>query len=355
MNTKNISSAALIISLIGIHSCRKAENPSGSSGTPEEVQKAIIYQLADNVIFATYQDMDSGAVALETHVNAFIQNGGEEELKACRESWLAIRGAWEKSEGFLFGPVATQNVDPRIDTWPVNFQSLDSVLTHNSTFDNAYIESLEDALRGFHPIEYLIFGQNGEKKAADFTQRQKDYLLALSHNLRGLCDLVVNEWHGGYYKEFTQPGSGSVYANQREVYEEIVQAIIGICDEVANGKILEPFSANDPSLEESPFSQNSMTDFTNNIRSVANIYYGAYSKNGKGLEDFVRLYNLSLHGKISMEIEAAIKSLENISLPFGQAITAEATKLQSAMDAINALKETLENELLPLVQLHSAE
>jgi hypothetical protein len=50
---------------------------------------------------------------------------------------------------------------------------------------------------------------------------------------------------------------------KRAVFEEIVNGMIGICDEVANGKMLDPFVAADPSLEESPYSQNSLTDFKN--------------------------------------------------------------------------------------------
>lgn len=355
MKNTTLFSLMAIVLIGSFNACRKADSQTASDETPAQVREAVITDLANKVILATYQDMAHGAVSLESSIQSFIQNGTETELTACRQAWIEVRKAWETSEGFLFGPVATENIDPRIDTWPVNFQDLDSVIQKNSNFDYSLIESLEDALRGFHPIEYILFGENGDKKAADFTQKEKDYLLALTVNLKSLCDQVVDGWNAGYLTDFKTPGAGSVYATQREVYEELVGAIAGICDEVANGKIMEPFAAKDPSLEESPFSQNSMVDFTNNLRSVSNIYFGNYKVDGKGLEDFVKLYNLSLHNKISLEIDAAIKSLENVSLPFGEAITGEAAKLQTAMDAINTLKETLETELLPLVQEFSAQ
>ena len=346
---RNISFVVVALVLTTLAACKK-DGDNNPVQNPDEVKKAVIADLAGNVIIATYDDMEQKATQLATDIAAFTNQSTDNNLTACRQSWFAVRQAWERSEGFLFGPVATNNIDPRIDTWPVNYQSLDSVLQNNATYTDSYIESLEDALRGFHPIEYLLFGQDGTKKAADFTQRQKDYLAALTENLKKLCVQAAADWHNGHKAEFTTPGGTSVYGTQREVYEELVNAIAGICDEVANGKIKEPFDAKDPSLEESPFALNSIKDFTDNIYSVQNIYTGRYTADGRGLEDFVKIYNLSLHNKITLQIQAAINSLNNITVPFGQAITQQPTQVQNAMDAINQLKETLEVDLLKLVQ-----
>ncbi len=342
------------IALSSLAACKKDDDDKDENADPATVKKEIVTSLANNVILPTYADMGTLSNTLYTAITTFNANSTDANLQACRNAWLSVRNAWESSEGFLFGPVATNNIDPRIDTWPVNYVSLDSVLQNQDTYTNAYIESLEDALRGFHPIEYLIFGQDGTKTAADFTPRQKDYLLALAENLKGLCNQVTADWNATYTTQFLNPGSTSVYTTQREVYEEVVNAIIGICDEVANGKIKEPFDLKDPSLEESPFALNSIKDFTNNMHSVENIYFGKYSSNdGRGLEDLVKIYNLSLHNKISQQIQAAIQSLNNITMPFGQAINGQATQVQNSIDAINTLKGTLEDELLPLVQTYT--
>ena len=195
--------------------------------------------------------------------------------------------------------------------------------------------------------------QENNKKVAAFNANEYAYMAALVQNLKKLCDQAAADWHNGHKTDFTTPGGTSVYGSQREVYEEVVNAMAGICDEVANGKIKEPYDQKDPSLEESPFALNSIKDFTDNIRSVENIYTGKYNVDGRGIEDFVKLYNLSLHNKISQHIQAAVNSLNNITLPFGQAITQQATQVESAMAAINTLKETLETELLPLVQANT--
>jgi uncharacterized iron-regulated protein len=199
---------------------------------------------------------------------------------------------------------------------------------------------------------------NGNKTASQLTARELEYLVALTDNLNTLTSSLAGYWNpaaaGNFHAEFNAAGSGStVYATRRSLYEEMVNAMAGICDEVANGKISEPFVLQDPSLEESPFAFNSMTDFTNNIRGVKNMYLGVYTTDGKGLEDLVRAHNLSLDQTIKQKIDAAIATLNTVTVPFGQAITTQQVQVQNCINAINDLKTTLENDLLPFVQLHT--
>jgi len=234
-------------------------------------------------------------------------------LSVCRNNWIRCRSVWERTEGFLVRSSFHRKYRSRIDTWPVNFNSLDSVLKKHNTFDNSLIHSFEDALKGFHPIEYILFGKNGDKKANAFSVNELNYLVALTQNFEELSMVVSHKWTSGdssFKVMFTKPGVHNlVYPTKKQVYEEIVNALIGICDEVANGKIEEPFIQQNPALEESPFSGISITDFTNNIKSVENMYLGTFgSSNGKGLEDFVRLYNLSLDISIKQKIANAQSS-----------------------------------------------
>jgi putative iron-regulated protein len=127
----------------------------------------------------------------------------------------------------------------------------------------------------------------------------------------------------------------------------------GICGEVANDKISEPFLQQNPDLEESPFAKSSLPDFTNNIKGVQNVYLGKYTSDGKGLEDLVKKYNLQLDSDIKLNLSKAIAALENITQPFGQAIITQPIQVQNAIDAIGELQAVLEDQLLPFVQQHS--
>jgi putative iron-regulated protein len=343
--------------LIGFAGCDD-ENEGGSL-IDESLNTEVLDDFSATIAQPVYSTLASKTSTLYDQVLALETGGATDvELNACRTTWKQAREAWEQSEAFLFGPVSTDNIDPRIDTWPVNFVDLDAQLDSDEDFTEEYINNLEDALKGFHPIEYLIFGEDGNKAAADLSTRDIEYLKGLAKNLKDLTGDLDVSWDpstsNSYHTAFTKAGDGSaVYSTQLSAFEELVNAMIGICDEVANGKIDEVFVAQDPSLEESPFSQNSLIDFTNNIKGVQNVYLGKYAADGKGLEDLVRKYNLQLDSDVKQKLNNAISALGNVTDPFGEAIISQPIQVQNVVDAINELKDALEEQLLPFVQQHS--
>ena len=336
-------------------SCKKDDDDE-TPVTTVSIQQ-IMDQFAAEVAFASYNDLANATADMHTHIQAFRTNPTASGLTQCKEDWKTVRQTWEQTESYLFGPAATENIDPRIDTWPVNFNDLETIINSSDVLDATYINNLDDALKGFHPAEYLLYGLTGNKTHVDFSARELEFLEALSLNLKSLTQELANGWNPGagssFYHEFVTAGSGSsTFPSEVSAFEEMVNAMAGICDEVANGKISEPFLAQDPTLEESPYSKNSLIDFTNNIKGVQNVYLCKYDSDGKGLEDLVRAHNFSLDGDIKLKISNAITSLNNISVPFGEAIITQPTQVQNAIDAINELKTILEEELLPFVQLH---
>ena len=336
----------LIPVLLFSSSCKK-DKSNESSYNPTQ----ILNDFSINVVQATYSDLASKTNQLHQAILVFTQNQTSGNIESCRQLWKESRSAWEQSEGFLFGPVATDDIDPRIDTWPVDFNSLDSVLQNQSVYDETYINALEDALKGFHPIEYLLWGSYGNKTVVQFTSRQLDYLEALAANLKSLTGQLADSWtNGNYHNEFVNAGSGSsIYTSQRAAFIEMVTAISGICEEVADGKMEDPLVNQNPALEESPFAKNSITDFTNNIRSVENVYLGKYNSSGQSLQDFVKAHNLSLNSRITTGISNAINALGQITVPFGQAISTQQSQIINAQNAIRQLKEVLANDLTVLV------
>jgi uncharacterized iron-regulated protein len=366
--------ASAVVALVGFNSCKKEgctdstainydKKAKKDNGSCEYTisSREILSSIGTNTITATYSDLASKSSNLFDLVTAFVANPSASALNACRDTWKSTRSAWEQSEAFLFGPVSTNNIDPAIDTWPVDFTAMDSLI--NSTFDfsmDANMDALDDALKGFHPIEYMLWGQNGAKTFTDFTIRQKEYLVALAKNTKKLTGNLATSWDknngSSFYYSFTNPSStNAFYSTTKLVFEELVNAVAGICGEVAEGKMNAVFIAQDPSLEESPFSQNSMRDFTDNIRGVENVYLGKYTTTGSGLSALVRQYNLSLDNAIKTKITNAISKCQAVTAPFGTAISTQATLVQNAINAINDLKTTLENELLPFVQQHATE
>jgi len=341
---------------LGLTSCNKKEKEKAEGEANfNNLKQEVLANLASNVIYATYSDLEQKSQSLFQVLSDFNNSNSEADLTACRNAWKEVRAAWEKSEGFLFGPVSIDNIDPRLDTWPIDFARIDSVISTNEVLTESYVNNLEESLKGFHPLEFILWGSQGNKSLAEFTPREKELMMALASNLKQLCSNVKNGWSPGasssYHTHLTTAGTGSnVYATERAAYDEIIDAMIGICDEVANGKIAEPFNTQDAMLEESPFAKNSITDFVNNMKSVQNVYLGNYSTDGKGIEDVIKSKNLAMDGRVKSKINAAIQSLQNISIPFGEAIISQRTQVQNSINVINDLKSYLEDSVKPFMQ-----
>jgi hypothetical protein len=130
--------------------------------------------------------------------------------------------------------------------------------------------------------------------------------------------------------------------------------MIGICDEVANGKIADPYDAHDATLVESQFAFNSLTDFQDNLRSVENAYLGrvpAARASGRGLSVYVDGLEPALDGRVKEEIQSAIAGIGAIPAPFRDAITTPSSyeAIDAAQAAIRKLQMTLERDVQPLV------
>ncbi len=328
----------------------QSPNPADASASVS----AIISSTASTVILANYEDLAGKAAVLSDALATFSFTPNDDNLNDVKFAWRDARRAWEQTEAFLFGPVDTAGLDPALDSWPVNRIDLDAVLSSGNSLTIPFVEALDDTLIGFHTIEYLIFGENNNKKAADLTSKEREYLIATTLLLQTHADALANGWRtssGDFVSEFSNAGQGSIaYPSTNAALQELVNGMIGIVDEVANGKISDPFSQQNTELVESQFSFNSLLDFENNIRGVENIYLGRYLQNdGAGLSDLVRRNNTELDTQIRSQLKAAIDAIQAIPFPFREAIsdTQGRIEIEKAIQTLGILQTTLEGQLLP--------
>lgn len=349
-------SFAIIFILSG---CKKDEITSYSS---------VIDNITDNIIVATYTDLDTKAQLLVDAANALKSDpSSATKLSVARNAWAATRAPWESSEGFLFGPVATLEIDPNMDTWPLDSIGVDDILAGTDAINKAYIDALTgDAgtgLKGFHAIEYILWGSNGNRAAGTFSARELDYLVACAESLKGKTAELKNAWisSGGNYANELK-ARGSIYPTEKAVLVELAEGIRGIAGEVFDSKIQNTLDGLDLSgasggirEEESRFSNNTKTDFTNNIISIQNVYLGTYgsSGNGKGLSTVVSDKNTSLDTKIKTQITEAIAAIQviggNADVTFSTALSSDRASIEAAQLKVKTLETTLRTELVTLI------
>ena len=307
----------------------------------------MLGDFANGIVLPTYTDLDNKAGELLSAVKALQADTSQANLEKAQQAWVATRIPWEQSEAFLFGPVDTQGLDPALDSWPVDHVNLQSVLDSGDTLTVDFVGGLEDTQKGFHTIEFLLFREGDQRQASDITDRELEYLLSTTENLKESTAQLRLAWAPegeNFASKVTQAGAGSdVYPSQSSAVQEIVNGMIVIADEVANGKISDPYNESDTTLVESQFSFNSIADFQNNIRGIQNVY-------GKGLDGFVNGKDADLDTRFQQEVQAAIDAIGAIPDPFRDSITANRGAVQAAIDAVSTVQLTLEQDILPLVQ-----
>ena len=345
------STAALCAALLLASGCGKDANTR--PGTGSDVGD-ILDDVSHGVILATYLDMETEVTVLADAVTALRAAPSEATLTAAREAWRHARTPWEQSEAFLFGPVETAGLDPAIDSWPVNTVDLDHVLGSPSELTPEFVQGLEGTLKGFHTCEYLLFGEGGRRTAASLTPRQLDYLAAATIAMKAATRQLALSWSpagGDFAGTLSGAGEGgSVYVSQKAALQELITGMTSIADEVANGKIHDPFSTQDVTLEESRFSANSLADFQDNIRSLQHIYHGRYGDtDGRGVDDFVARLDADLDTRLTLEIDAAIAAIGAVPPPFTTALTLHPADVTAAQSAVRRVQQTLEEHVAPLL------
>ncbi len=350
---KNQHTALLSFCLAGFISCTGCKDDPGTTESNFDAAP-LLKNTSENVITVTYHDLFINSQSLVTAIDALQAAPDAVTIEAARDAWRNTRKPWEQSEGFLFGPVSTKGIDPAIDSWPVNIVDLNAVISGGETLSKTFIDGLEGTLKGFHTIEYLLWGTDGTKLAEDFTDREFEYLQSLAESMQGETEKLWTSWTAegeNFQSNISDAGNGaSIYPSQSSAIQELINGMIGIADEVANGKINDPLSTGDITLEESRFSSNSKTDFADNIISILNIYTGDYNGiNGEGVKAFVAEFDAALAEEVETDIHQAIDAINAIPGTFTEAIISDQAAIENAQQKIIDVKVHLENDVLPLL------
>src|SRR6187402_2966340 len=134
-NLNQIIAASLLVLVFA--SCKDDDKDDVTPATVTDQE--IINEFANTIAYASYKDLSDATALMHQHVTSFQTNPTAAGLTECQNDWRSVRETWEQTEAYLFGPAATENIDPRIDTWPVNFIDLDAIINSSDMLDENYI------------------------------------------------------------------------------------------------------------------------------------------------------------------------------------------------------------------------
>lgn len=328
-----------------------------------DVLNPIVNNYADAVVMPTYKALVEKNTALYNAVNALCAAPSDELFAEAAEAWLDAREPWETSEAFLFGPVDALGLDPNMDSWPLDQAGIENILKSGNWgalewSDDSEAEAAQ-GVRGFHTLEYLLWkdGQPRTVEDADYKANVAswcNYMKAVANLLKKDAEELYAAWNESYeggdaYVNLFKNHGNSTYQTALACAEEIIDGCITIAEEVGLAKIGDPYNLyvsgeKEAALYavESWYSWHSRDDYTNNIYSIRNAYYGTLDGTvaNNSLAAFVKENNAALDALVKASIKSAEEAIQAIPQPFRNHINS--TEAEEAMDVCATLAATLE-------------
>ncbi len=332
-----------------------------------DVQSDYLYKVLENVvsnvIVPTYTQLADETEALEKTLHGLTTATiTQQQINSACADFKEARKYWERSEAFLGGAASDFDVDPTIDSWPLNRSLLLTYLASGRTdFSD---EEIEDAtILGFHALEFLLFRNGQPRKVAEFqgndTYKGFENISGASElaYAQRICTLLKERtfqlqvaWEGETAKNAsrlavvkaagleyqTEKGlsfgdnlklagkdSKSTFPNLTDAIAQLLSddegSCFGICNEVGTAKIANPFANGDIAYVESPYSYNSITDFADNIRSIRNVWLGSTNGNAasKSFHSFFANVNqAAVNSAVENAYTSAINNITGMPAPF---------------------------------------
>ena len=371
---KQTLSALVAVAIVGgAVSCKKDKVEVDD----ESAMAAVAQQYVNHTVVPTYKNLATYTEQLATQLQTLKGDKTQDNLNRVCETFLLARSWWEMSEAFLFGAAGDYGIDPHIDSWPLDEDAFNTMMGNdaqinamNSEDGDSYAgEVLGNALLGFHGIEYIIFSNGQPKAIASISDKELIYACAVAGDLRNRCYQLEVSWAGednapaahvsklddlelaytvssgslSYGQNMMNAGqAGSTYTSMTHAMSAILDGAASIADEVGTSKIGKPYSDEDASYIESPYSQTSITDFYNNIKSIENAYYGGIEgqrDESKSLHKYIADRDAELDAKVTAAITNALAKIDAMPRPFVN--NRSDSRNGAALTACQALDEAL--------------
>ena len=327
--------------------------------TQENYLREVLRNLVSNVIVPTYTSLANETEKLEQTLNGLTTKTiTQAQINAACEDFKEARKYWERSEAFLGGAASDFDIDPTIDSWPLN-----RTLLLNYFQSGMNDEMLDDAsILGFHALEFILFRGGQPRKVAELQandtyknfqnitgEQELAYAQEICKRLKQRTFQLQVAWEGEKNQsrvsvvkaaglDYTTEaglsygdnlmnagisGSKSTFPTLKAAIAQVLSndegSCVAICNEVGTAKIANPFSAGDVSYVESPYSYNSIADFRDNIRSIRNVWLGSTNKAANQYSFhtfFASVKNDKTNNAVENSYVSAIEGISNMPSPF---------------------------------------
>lgn len=210
---------------LGFTSCSDDDDNNGGGSETGTVMKAIVDNYVDNVVEPTYKDLaEQTQVLYDACQNLYAKRKAgsltQADIDAACTAFKNARRYWEQSEAFLYGAATDNEIDPHIDSWPLDHDQLVKALNDANVIAGITSENPAkyvydnngnfDSVLGFHGLEFVLFRDGANRTLAAFkaeyeteegltsvkTLNEAAFAAAVSGDLRNMTFLLEYGWLG---------------------------------------------------------------------------------------------------------------------------------------------------------------
>jgi putative iron-regulated protein len=313
----------------------------------------------------SYATAATAAEKLLEAVGAFLAEPTEARLDSARKAWIAARPAYLVTETFRFYDGPIEDVEGRINAWPLNEAAIDYVegdakagIVNDASRPLAIDELIAanqasdeaDVTTGWHAIEFLLWGQDlsekgpGARPASDYApgkganDRRRTYLAAVTKQLVDDLRLLHSRWTTSDGDAYLAKFLG---LPQREAIGRILNGMAILAGfEFMSERLAVALDSGDQEDEHSCFSDTTKQDFRYDLEGIKAVWTGKGPVAQRpGLESLVASRDKALAAKVSALIGEAGKKIAALGDPWDRVLATPAGSPERL--AAEALVETL--------------
>ncbi len=217
----------LVVTLVCIVACSSDEEDGGTTTTTDSFdRKAMLENIADNIIIPAYQSFSTDVTALKTATATFISTTDEANLISLRAAWTKAYISWQSVSMFEIGKAEELSFKNFMNVFPINSTSITTNISSGAYDFNSVSQQDE---QGFGALDYVINGlSDSDTTIVGFYtdtldgSNYKKYLMDLVDRINDLTSQVVNDWTGSYRDTFVNNSGSSATSSLDKLVNDFI-------------------------------------------------------------------------------------------------------------------------------------
>lgn len=332
------------------------EGSSGSeSDTSTEVKegferKAMLENIAFNVVLPLQRDFVAQAQALGEAVQTLSDDPSPETLRAAQEAWRSASAAWQRVDLFEVGGLEMTILFNQINKAPTDPELIDQAISEGRP-----AESVGSTSKGLPALEYLLFNPEGDEAVLTSLEdpARLAYLVDLSTDLSRKASELHTFWSpkGENYAATFAAADAQGGQTQGSI-NMLVNEMIGQTEMIVRDKLGAPLGMmnggeSEPEAAEAARSEASLANLISNVEALKMTFNGA---DGLGFDDYLNDLDAfyaygPLSETINRQFDATLEALNAIDRPLTQAVTETPDAVQAAYDKARLLVVLLKSDM----------